>query len=554
MPKVPKYSASIDQKVVPSGPRRNVAQAGMIGRAVAGFGLTVSRVVQRREETLILDYITGLSGWQREFDTEYQSRKGSDAWGIADELKNKYEERFKGIDKLSLSSGAKDALKRKVAVYREHAMNKASVYVSVQDRVFKIQTFKNGRQGIIDDVQANFNNPTFIKERFTDLEKMANDAFYPELAEAQILAAKDEALEAAIERAMLTDPELAKEMLDEYRDDLLADTEERLEKAIKTALEKVDIQRKANELYTTLFEKYPNDPDAALKDLADPKYDREVAEKVKLMFRGIRADEARREAEEKQVEVETKERTNRDFVKKFSNNALTTDEVLTSPLDAHDQQVWISNIKKRADAIKAGNKNPFNITDPAVYGRWSQQINMVPESLKDTGEIWQAHGYGLSTDDTLKLAARWNTWKKGQEPGKSKEPKLGPALDTVYKRGHQTLGRFRTQELFGKKDDPETEKMFGEIALKWDQYFDAALVSKTPPSAEDAQKFFDEQLTPVKKKWFKDIWSILSQDRTYTSPIVEPENQEAIEWLKEQELPINPFNINEYIRQKKAKQ
>lgn len=400
MPKVPKYSASIDQKVVPSGPRRNVAQAGMIGRAIAGFGQTVSKVVRAREQTLVRDYMTGLLGWQQEFDAEYQSRKGSDAWGIADELKNEYEGRYKGIDKLSWSSGAKDALKRKVTVFRDHAINKASVYVSVQDRVFKIKADENKARQTVDYAQANYNNLTLIDELLSDYEVSANDTYYDELAEAKIQAVKDKVWDVVITRAMLDDPELAKEILKEHRDDLSADTEERLDKAIKTALEQQDTDEKKTQLYGTLYQKHDGDSDDALKDLEKPdllkKYGPEVIREVKLMFRGIRADESQREDQAKEEKVKSLEQVQNDFSTRLNDPKKpdpTVDEIMASSLEPFGQGSKDTFVKM----IEAKAAKNWKVT--ADQGFYNTKLEDAYEGGVDPKEPLAWAGNQISGDD-----------------------------------------------------------------------------------------------------------------------------------------------------------
>ena len=51
MPKVPRHTAEKDLQVIPSGPRRSVAEAGMIGQTVSGLGRTIEGIGQKFRES-----------------------------------------------------------------------------------------------------------------------------------------------------------------------------------------------------------------------------------------------------------------------------------------------------------------------------------------------------------------------------------------------------------------------------------------------------------------------------------------------------------------------
>jgi len=523
-----------------------------------------AKIKFEREETFISDFMTGLEGKSREFTKDLYSQLGSDALHSVDRHSKWYTDWLKSTEKLPWSSRAKAKLKTLILNHRKAALNKTSVFEATQDRVLRIQNFDNTEKSAIEEAQASWDNTDLIDQVFTRLDKAGNGAFYKELAEAKILAAKDKAVEAAVNQALLAgQPEVATALLDKYEKVLFSETEQALRGKIKAAIEKGDIQRRANELYATLFKKHPNDPDAALTALKDPKYPREVAEKVKLMFKGIRAHEKQLEAEEKQAEIEAREATKKDFVKKFTDNDLTVDEVLTSNLEASDQMTWISNIEKRAEAEKTGKKNPFTVTDPAVYGQWSEKITLSPESIKSADEIWKDHGKGLTTEDAFKLSTRWKTWKKGTTP---EDKKLDPVMSDLHKDGAQRIGRARADEVFG-------EETAGRLNLKWDQYVEDIRTGKIKATPIEALKYFEEMIIPEKEKGIKEyIGDALSLTLYKYNPFLYPFKQltnisdkadaaldesigirkRAIKLLEEAGYPATQENIEEAVKQIRA--
>ncbi len=185
-------------------------------------------------------------------------------------------------------------------------------------------------------------------------------------------------------------------------------------------------------------------------------------------------------------------------------------EILVSrnlpPVGTGSKDFFLKMIDAKVKALETGEKDPYEVTDMALYGKIRSQINVDPDTIKSSEEIDKHRGKGLSNRHADSLVDKWNSTKTGAIKPKD------PLKEARSKRYHSMLKGLETDNIFDG-DPAKNSVIYGQRANQLDNYL------KANPDATDkeVEEHFSKLIELDKEGWIMRLWDRWSEAVTFIS-------------------------------------
>lgn len=505
MPRVPRYEATRGIPAQAPVVRGDIGTAGAefealgkLGKVVGQIGLSVGEraleLKQQDEDNYIIEQANTFDDSMLSVFIEARSKTGKDAIGNVGRLQALSDKQQRAIlDKTP--SHLQDALRQKLEVRSQHYEKRLATHEAVQRRV-------------VNEINANASKENAAKKAYNIADSLVGlDETALQVA-AFIGTARVESEQlgipftpedrsaiyaSAIDGMIDSNPYRANELLNIVRPELSAKHERYYGKAIPSAVKAADKEK----------ERLKNKEKADKKEAEDA-----IAENWRQTV----------------------------HVPKLADGTLTIPDIRNAPIPGKEKDELIRQLMTREKARAAGKDDPYEITNPKVYGTVSYAINTDPGSVT-VDEIWDLHGKGLSTDDCQKFQKLWEQ--------KTKDPK--PEKDARQSNLIKKVERDRKDGVYGSVGKVESDIKAGAAANEINEAFRV-----NPDMTEkDAELLYKNVTESDKRNWIERLLNTLRFDQTEEEKVNEAERAEAIKLLSTAPggaKPLTEANIQEVMK------
>lgn len=199
------------------------------------------------------------------------------------------------------------------------------------------------------------------------------------------------------------------------------------------------------------------------------------------------------EIKKKEAEDQAVNQWEAEALKKFRTNTFSVTDIDTAPKGV-DKVRWEDRLKSHNEALKRGEKSPFEERDPETYAQVSFLVNTEPDKITNPqiySYVGKGKNKGFTTEDAERLVARRKANLTTEKPD-------DPLKADRAKRYHTLLREAKDQEFFGAKDTMESRYTYGEKANLLDAWF----IANPDATDKEVEEYFKVLIEKEKSDFF----------------------------------------------------